>query len=100
MGDDSVTGDLITLKELETLGCTVPSAYEWKSDSSAKTCTNSPYKSWLVNSQLWWTRSAFSTEWGFVWCANYKGSLDVYYYADGYGVRPVITISKETLKGL
>ena len=98
--DDSVTGDLITLTELKGLGCTIPSAYEYVSSSSSRTCTNSPYKSWLINNQGWWSRSAYSDYACFVWYVSDDGYLNYYSYSGSYGVRPVITISKDTLKKL
>jgi hypothetical protein len=85
LGDNSVTGDLITLTELEGLGCSTP------------ICSNSPYYSWLINGQHWWTCSARDEYVRFV---SSKGRLDGDYYSGIRGVRPVITISKETLKNL
>ena len=68
LGDDSVTGDLITLKELKTLGCRIQDDYTW---TGYETCYSSPYESWLINGQDWWTRSAHSTAASNVWHVNY-----------------------------
>ena len=97
LGDDTVTGDLITLKDLEELGCTVPSdsAFgpgEWD-------CYNSPF-GWIANGQYWWTRSAILTNSDKVWGVNHSGGLDNEFYNSPDGVRPVITISKSTLEGI
>ena len=97
LGDDSVTGDLITLKELKTLGCRIQDDYTWTED---ETCYSSPYKSWLINGQYWWTRSADSTNASCVWYVYFQGFLSPDTYDIGFGVRPVITISKEALKNL
>ena len=99
-GDTNIIGSLITLKELESLGCTIPSDYKLSSDPTGRTCTNSTYKSWLINNQWWWTRSARSDLSRNVWIFNDVGALGVVYYGDSYGIRPTITISKETLKNL
>ena len=97
LGDDTVTGDLITLKDLEELGCTVPSDYAW--GSGEWNCYDSPY-GWIANGQYWWTRSVFSTGSSSVWCVFPNGYLYVIGYFNHRGVRPVITISKETLRNL
>jgi hypothetical protein len=98
LGNDTVTGDLITLKDLEELGCTVPSDYAL--GSGGWNCHDSPY-GWLVNDQYWWTCSAYSlyyTSVWFVWPDGRLENTDSKY--SSRGIRPVITISKETLKGL
>ena len=97
-GDANLTGTLITLRELKALGCTITEDYSHASDL---TCENSEYKSWLVNKQYWWTRSAFSGNPNIVWMVTYFGELQAWSYKDpmgGNGVRPIITISKDTLK--
>lgn len=92
LGDDTVTGDLITLKDLEALGCTVPSDYA--SGSGGWNCYDSPY-GWLANGQDWWTCSASSTYSNHVWNVLNDGRLNYYGYHSNIGVRPTITISKE-----
>lgn len=99
-GDTSITGDLITLRELKSLGCTISDDYSY---TSGLTCSNSEYKTWLVNSQYWWTRSASSSSPISVWMMNYFGNLSTSSYNDsmgGNGVRPTITVSKEMLRNL
>lgn len=96
-GDTSLSGDLITLAQLITLGCTVNANY---TESGSETCANSPYISWLNNKQYWWTRSAYPNSNGLVWLVAYErfsliapqgtGSVSV-------GVRPIITVSKKYL---
>lgn len=90
-GEINLTGNLITLRELNVLGCTITDDY---SHTSGLTCSNSDYKSWLVNSQYWWTRSAFSSNSNNVWIVDSLGSLSSMYYGDpqGSGIRPVITV--------
>ena len=99
LGDDTVTGDLITLKDLEELGCTVPSDYAW--GSGGWNCYDSPY-GWIANGQYWWTRSAYSRSYNNVWYVSTDGYLSYDYYrsSNSYAVRPFITISKETLRNL
>jgi hypothetical protein len=94
-GDDSLTGTLITLTDLKSLGCSINDDYTYSSDN---TCENSSHKLWLINEQLWWTRSAFSNKASIVMTVYNDGSIsnsDFYYY--GLGIRPVITISKDAL---
>ena len=97
-GDSNLTGNLISLRELKALGCTIAEDYSY---TSGFTCVNSDYKSWLVNGQYWWTRSALSSISNNVWVVNATGSLSSFNYREpmgGNGVRPVITILKETLE--
>ena len=96
-GDDVAVGGLISLKDLGTLGCSVSSDYTYVGNFDYS-CKNSPYKSWLVNNQDWWTRSATTKE-NLVWYVGDDGYLSggVYKYTF-ITVRPVITISKESLK--
>jgi surface protein len=93
--NDATAGDLISLKELEELGCTVPSDYAWGPDPDGDNCFDSPY-GWLANGQWWWTRSADSPYSDYVWKVHADGYLDGGTYNFSYGVRPVVTISKES----
>ena len=94
---DTLTGNLITLTELGKIGCTVPTNYTYKSDTSTRTCKYSAKKSWIVNKQWYWTRSVSENGSNGVWYVDSSGQLnfDVYNYA--FGVRPVITISKSLI---
>lgn len=92
IGDSSHTGTLITMTELETLGCTISDDYSYASD-----CSKSEHKSWLVNGQHWWTRSAFSNNAEDIWYVNDSGYLFEIRYTDIPSVRPVITINKKYL---
>ena len=93
----TVSGDLITLSELKSLGCTINDNYSYTSGLS---CKNSSYVTWLANGQFWWTRSATSTAAEGVWTVNGRGRFNANYYSDLYGMRPVIIISKDTLLSL
>jgi hypothetical protein len=96
LGEDSVDVNLITMTELKDLGCTVSEDYSFALNLN---CTESPYISWIKNGKSWWTRSPVSTFDVSVWAVF--GSAAIGY--DGYsrelgGIRPVIRVSKETLK--
>ena len=96
-GDTTLSGSLITLAELGNLGCTVPTDYAC--GSGGWTCTGSEHSNWLINGQYWWTRSANSDYSFLIWLMYDDGSLyDSDYFSNGYGVRPVITISKSVLE--
>ena len=95
-GDLSLTGTLMILSELKSLGCTINDDY---SGGSNLTCANSEHKSWLVNGQYWWTRSAYPGNSSGVWIVRGDGTFsDINYDLNDRSVRPVITLSKETLK--
>lgn len=94
-----VDGTLITLSELKSLGCTIIDDYSSVSNGSEE-CYYSPYREWLANGQEWWTKSAYS-EAGFrVWLMGVSGMLTYYKNTSTVGIRPVITISKETLRNM
>lgn len=97
VNDDTIVGDLITLKELESLGCVIPADYSYPS-VTYRSCYESPYIEWLVNGQQWWIRSARSSSNDRPWVLNDE---DNYLYSNIYSnknaVRPIITISKETI---
>jgi len=94
-GDNTITGDLLTLEELGRLGCTISEDYSW--GVGAWTCLLSQHKDWLVKGQSWWTRSADSEHENNIWFITDYGD---FYYDAGHpnGVRPIITISKKTIK--
>lgn len=95
-GDITITGTLITLAELKELGCTINDDYSY---TSVLTCANSENADWLVSGQYWWTHSAYADDSILVWSVGDDGGLDIRLYDDfGYGVRPVITISKSALQ--
>ena len=96
LGDDTVTGDLITISELGELGCIVPTDYAY--GSGGWTCTGSEHSNWLINGQYWWTRSAFSDDFNNVWTVDPDGYLSADNFNYNFVVRPVVTISKKTLK--
>ena len=68
--------------------------YSW--DEGAWTCLLSKHKEWLIKGQSWWTRSADSEHEKNIWFITDYGD---FYYDAGHpnGVRPVITISKNTI---
>ena len=90
-----VSGDLITLSQLKSLGCDINDDY---SDDTTRTCINSGYKSWLINGQYWWTKSSAVGNAVYVWFVYNTGKLTYTSYDySGNGIRPVITISKDAL---
>jgi surface protein len=95
--NNAIAGDLISLKELENLGCEISSDYS--SNLENVKCDNSSYKSWLING-ITWTRSASSSNDKSVWLMYNNGVLMATTFTSAYPFRPVITISKETLRNL
>ena len=97
LGIDDVSGDLITVSQLGDLGCTVPSDYSY--GSGGWTCIDSEHSDWLINEHYWWTKSSATTSPGaFIWGVGSGGALNTYdFESTELGVRPVITISKESL---
>ena len=93
-GDSRITGTLITLMELKSLGCTINDDYSYTNDL---TCANSEHNSWLVNGQYWWTRSADPNNSNYVWLVYDTGTLNNRSYITNCGVRPVITIPKSLI---
>lgn len=95
---NSLTGDLISLKQLSSLGCIIPTDYSW--DDNKRSCSNSLHKNWLINNQNSWTKS--SNYDSVIWIMHFNKdivkNLDTNYYYGSNGVRPVITISKEALE--
>ena len=89
----SVKGDFITLSQLKKLGCTIQDDY---SKTGIETCVDSQYAYWLVNGQVWWTRSATPDSSWSIWAVSNDGSLN-YFSLGTYalGVRPVITVPIE-----
>ena len=97
-GDSSLTGDLITLKQLKDLGCRIPDDY---GENYGGNNSNLTYGTWLVNGQKWWTRSATPESSDNVWVMREdEGNFYHSEYNNSYGVRPVITISREILKNI
>ena len=86
--DNSISINLLTVNDLENLGC--------KQEFPSYICSESPNAAWLNNGQSYWTRRASDIE--FAWFVE----VDKHLYAGHYssasaGVRPIITISKNTL---
>ena len=86
LGISSAEGNLITLSQLKYLGC---------DDSS---CTMSPYKSWLINDQFWWTSTSKTVS--SILAVYRDGTIIKDSFEATNAVRPVITISKSTLEGI
>ena len=86
-----------TCKSGDTSGCN----YGWLYDRTHKSCTN---YGCLNNTDLttygYWTISSSASYSDLAWYVNSGGRLEYYDVAlgSGYGVRPVITISKSKLK--
>ena len=101
--DDSLSGDLISLMQLKELGCFIDDDYgDRPIDDNEYTCASSSYFGWIKNNQTIWTKSANSYYGSGVWVIKSDGTLVTlmidYVYTDyEYGIRPVITISKEAL---
>ena len=98
-GDTGLTGNLITLNELKTLDCDITEDY---SDTSSGTCVNSKYKTWLINNQTWWTRSANASQASGAWIVQKDGTINGIDDALSHhgGIRPTITMSKEVYEDL
>ena len=98
-GDLSLKGDLITLKQLKNLGCTITDDY---SDDGNLTCLGSKNYSWLVKEFFWYTKS-LSPSSGEVWRVGLNsGDSNGKLYDSSYGwnngassIRPLIIISKD-----
>lgn len=94
--ENIISVDLITLKDLKNIGCTINDDYTY---SSNLTCTDSEYANWIINNQWWWTKSAYSTEHDRVFIISDTGKISYgggCYFANG--IRPVIKLSSEILK--
>lgn len=92
LGITNVYGDLITLKQLKGLGCDVTDDYSMTMDGMR--CNNSANLYFLENSQNWWTRSVFSSEYIYygVPGVSFNYGYDYGYSYPSAGIRPVITI--------
>ena len=96
LGEGSVEIDLITLQHLKELECVISEDYT-RADNIAR-CDGSPYSNWLINGQEWWTRSSSPTYVRYVWTVGMNGYLYTQFFSNTYGVRPILTISKELLE--
>ena len=98
--DENIIGDLLSIRQLVPLGCIIPSDYSYdNTDIDSRTCVNSPYSSWLLNGQSWWSKSAVLDNSTNAWVIRSAGTLHSNNCIKvSFGIRPVITISKETLK--
>ena len=86
-GDSTLTGTLITMSQLEDLGC----------DTSS--CLSSQHAEWLATRNYgWWTRTA--EDGSYIWNLHNGVNFDYEEYGIIRGIRPVITISKTILKNL
>ena len=91
--DTTLTGNLISLTELKAIGCTINDDYSY---TNGLTCLNSIHSSWIINGQLWYTRSPYSIGPYDAWVVTPSGGLSYDYLYSS--IRPVITVSKETLE--
>lgn len=91
-GIDEITGTLITLEEMQMLGC-----QSTELGDSRDSCNESPHKDWLINGNSFWTRSSYGDEVDRVWRMYSDGFSNFDYYGSYYGIRPVITIPKVLL---
>ena len=97
IGDTNLSGTLITLAELKSLGCTINDDYSY-AETGNHSCENSNNRDWLIISQNIWTRSAYPNIQYRVWIMRTTGILQGQDHQGTAGIRPVITISKESLK--
>lgn len=97
-GYTNISASLITLEQLDSLGCSVSSDY---SDGSYS-CENSLYPEWLPPCASFWTRSAVSDLEGYVWVVGVDKTVTGYDggNADHFSIRPLITISRSDLDNL
>lgn len=94
--DTTVSGNLISIAELVNLGCSASTDY---SATGTFTCTTSEYTSWIINNQNVWTRSTSPSYSNGIWILGPTGNFPLSGYTNSHaGIRPTITISKETLK--
>ncbi len=97
-GDVNITGTLMTLSQLKDLGCNINDDYI-HAIGGIPICADSEHISWLANGQRWWTRSAHPLEDKRIWRLNGSGLLYSNFNYDFVPVRPVITMSRNVLKG-
>ena len=95
--DNTIKGDLITMKQLGSLDCIYNTNYYYEEDISLRTCANSKYKNWLLNNQYAWTKSIQTDDAVGIWTLHDDGELDDHTYSKTYGIRPVIIVSKDAL---
>jgi surface protein len=94
--NENISGNLLSLKELKKLGCTINDDY---SAGSELTCTNSIHKSWLLKGNGFWTHSAFPTDTTKVWVVLEDGNLDSLKANENYhGIRPTLKLTKQILE--
>ena len=98
--DTSMTGSLVGIGELSSLGCI------FEEDSASFNCSVSPYSEWLINDQHWWTRIAEGNWYSYLSMAVGRDGYSfgrVFVPGQGYwsetnsGIRPTITVSKTAL---
>ena len=95
--DSTIAVDLVSLKDLGGVGCTVNSDY---SAGANVTCANSTHSYWLDNLQSWWTKSVYTGDQGMIWYHTPTIGLGGLDYEQTAGVRPLVTIAKRTLTGV
>lgn len=91
-GIEEITATLITLEEMQILGC-----QSTELGDPRNTCNESQHKDWLINGNSFWTRSTYGGEVDRIWRMYSDGFSNFDYYGSHYGVRPVITIPKVLL---
>lgn len=89
LSDDLKEVRLITISELENLGCEITNI----GVSGQGTCENSSY-SW-VTSEEYWTMSALENSSEDTWVVYYDEDFAAESPANEHGIRPVIVVSKE-----
>ena len=81
----NVKASLITLEQLENLGCT---NYD---------CSNSEY-TWIEINEDWWTRTSSEDDESRIYMVNSENNIVTTRYTQALAVRPVITIQKDEFR--
>ena len=96
LGVEDIIGNLISLNELNNLECDV----NIEEPIDVNNCINSQHSGWLVNGQYWYTRTGYPEMYDKVFHFAVDGYVNAISTDNPSGVRPVITISKDTLRNL
>ena len=98
-GSSQIKGNLITLAELGSIGCKIPTNNDSKQGEIEGNCQNLPYSDWIITDQEWWSRSADASSATKVYRIMHNSkSRATEATTVVSGIRPVITISKDALQ--
>ena len=93
---EDIFGNLISLNELNNLECDV----NIEEPLDVNNCFNSQHSEWLVNGQNWYTRIRYPEMYDKVFVVGADSYINAVSTDNPSGLRPTITISKETLRNL